>query len=80
MSTSDLVGSSPNFRAVLNEVNLVAPVDCAVLIGGETGTGKEVIAHAIYNASLRRKSRFVALNCSANYSRACCRRSDDATT
>jgi formate hydrogenlyase transcriptional activator len=65
MSISDLIGSSPNFRAVLNDVNLVAPIDCAVLIGGETGTGKEVIAQAIHNASLRRQSRFVALNCAA---------------
>jgi formate hydrogenlyase transcriptional activator len=65
MSISDLIGSSPNFRAVLNDVNLVAPIDCAVLIGGETGTGKEVIAQAIHNASLRRQCRFVVLNCAA---------------
>jgi len=65
MSISDLIGSSPKFRAVLNNITLVAPVDCAVLIGGETGTGKEVIAQAIHNASPRRQRRFVALNCAA---------------
>ena len=65
MPISDLIGSSPNFRTVLNEVNLIAPIDCTVVIGGETGTGKEVVAQAIHNASLRRQSRFVALNCAA---------------
>jgi formate hydrogenlyase transcriptional activator len=62
---SDLIGSSPKFRAVLNEVNMVAPVDSAVLVRGETGTGKEVIAQAIHDASPRRQNRFVALNCAA---------------
>ena len=50
MSTFDLIGSSPKFRAVLEAVESVAPVDAAVLIQGETGTGKEVIAHAIHEA------------------------------
>jgi formate hydrogenlyase transcriptional activator len=44
---------------------MVAPVDCAVLIRGETGTGKEVIAKTIHDSSLRRRSRFVPLNCAA---------------
>jgi len=61
----DLIGSSPKFRAVLTEVERVAPVDSAVLIQGETGTGKEVIARAIHEASPRRSQRFVALNCAA---------------
>src|SRR5271155_1533783 len=65
MNTLDLIGSSPKFRAVLNQINLVAPVDSAVLIQGETGTGKEVIARAIHEASPRCDQRFVALNCAA---------------
>ena len=65
MTTLDLIGSSPKFRTVLTEVERVAPVDSAVLIQGETGTGKEVIARAIHEASPRRSHRFVALNCAA---------------
>jgi len=65
MTTLELIGSSPNFRALLTEVERVAPVDCAVLIQGETGTGKELIARAIHEASPRRNHRFVALNCAA---------------
>jgi formate hydrogenlyase transcriptional activator len=65
MTTLELIGSSPKFRALLAEVARVAPVDSAVLIQGETGTGKEVIARAIHEASPRRNQRFVALNCSA---------------
>ena len=65
MTTPDLIGSSPKFRALLTEVARVAPVDSAVLIQGETGTGKEVIARAIHEASPRRNQRFVALNCAA---------------
>ena len=65
MTTLDLIGSSPKFQAVLTEVERVAPVDSAVLIQGETGTGKEVIARAIHEAGRRRNHRFVALNCAA---------------
>jgi formate hydrogenlyase transcriptional activator len=65
MTTLDLIGSSPKFRALMTEVERVAPVDSAVLIQGETGTGKEVIARAIHEASPRRNHRFVALNCAA---------------
>jgi len=65
MTTLDLIGSSPKFQAVLTDVNRIAPVDSAVLIQGETGTGKEVIARAIHDASPRRNNRFVALNCAA---------------
>jgi transcriptional regulator with GAF, ATPase, and Fis domain len=60
-----IIGSSPKFQALLSEVARVAPVDSAVLIQGETGTGKEVIARAIHEASPRRNNRFVALNCAA---------------
>src|SRR5271169_2962992 len=65
MVALDLIGSSSKFRALLREVEKVAPVDSAVLIQGETGTGKEVIARAIHEASPRRNHRFVALNCAA---------------
>jgi formate hydrogenlyase transcriptional activator len=60
-----LIGSSPNFRAVLDLVSMVAPVNCSVLIRGETGTGKEVIARAIHDAGPRSRNPFVGLNCSA---------------
>jgi formate hydrogenlyase transcriptional activator len=65
MALSELIGSSPNFMAVLEDVRTVAPADCAVLVRGETGTGKEVIARAIHDASPRRQHRFVAINCAA---------------
>jgi formate hydrogenlyase transcriptional activator len=65
MANSELIGSSPKFRAVLDEINMVAPVDSAVLVRGETGTGKEVIAQAIHDASPRRRNQFVAINCAA---------------
>jgi formate hydrogenlyase transcriptional activator len=65
MAISNLIGSSAKFRALLNDIEKVAPVDSAVLIQGETGTGKEVIARAIHEASPRRRNRFVALNCAA---------------
>jgi len=65
MAIIDLIGSSPKFQAVMAAVAQVAPVDSAVLIQGETGTGKEVIARAIHEAGPRRNSSFVALNCAA---------------
>ena len=65
MSSLQLIGSSERFRTVLDRINTVAPVDSAVLIQGETGTGKEVIAQAIHAAGSRRQGRFVAVNCAA---------------
>jgi formate hydrogenlyase transcriptional activator len=65
MCFRNLLGSRPKFRAVLEGIKMVAPVDCAVLLQGETGTGKEVIARAIHQASPRRQNQFVALNCAA---------------
>lgn len=65
MAMSELIGSSPKFRALLEEINMVAPVDSAVLVRGETGTGKEVVAQAIHAASPRRQQPFVAINCAA---------------
>jgi formate hydrogenlyase transcriptional activator len=65
LAASRLVGSSPGFRAVLDEINMVGPVDSTVLVRGETGTGKEVVAQAIHDASPRRRNPFVAINCAA---------------
>lgn len=65
MVFADPIGSSTKFRAVLKDVDLVASVDSAVLIQGETGTGKEVIARAIHKASSRRNNPLVSLNCAA---------------
>jgi formate hydrogenlyase transcriptional activator len=60
-----LIGNSLAFREVLEATNLVASVDSAVLLFGETGTGKELIARAIHDAGPRRHQRFVAVNCAA---------------
>jgi len=60
-----IVGSSPALRAVLDEVRMVAPTGATVLIGGETGTGKELIARAIHVHSGRRHRPFVKVNCAA---------------
>jgi len=65
MTISNMIGSSAAFQTVLADINAVAPFDCAVLIQGETGTGKEVVAQAIHNSSHRRQHRFVAVNCAA---------------
>jgi transcriptional regulator with GAF, ATPase, and Fis domain len=65
MAISEVIGSSASFMAVLESVRTVAPAPCAVLIRGETGTGKEVIARAIHEVSTRRQHRFVAINCAA---------------
>jgi DNA-binding NtrC family response regulator len=59
----DIVGNSPAFRHALNLAMEVAQQECAVLIEGETGTGKELVAQAIHNASGRREGPFVALHC-----------------
>lgn len=61
----DIVGSSPALKKVLNQVAIVAPTDATVLLVGETGTGKELIARAIHNHSTRNERTFVRLNCAA---------------
>src|SRR5580692_9348376 len=62
---SNLVGSDQGLREVWNSVRIVAPTDSAVLIQGETGTGKELVAKAIHEESLRRRGPFVKVNCAA---------------
>jgi len=61
----ELVGSSPALLAVVRQVEQVAPTDTTVLILGETGTGKELIARAIHNRSARRDRPLVKVNCAA---------------
>jgi len=60
-----IIGNSPALEFVLSELERVAPTDSTVLVLGETGTGKELIAHAIHNLSARCGRPFVKLNCSA---------------
>jgi formate hydrogenlyase transcriptional activator len=60
-----IIGNSAALESVLDQVEQVAPTDSTVLIEGETGTGKEVIAHAIHNASQRCGRAFIKLNCAA---------------
>src|SRR6202167_2009740 len=60
-----IIGNSGVLRSVLQQVDLVAPTDSTVLIQGETGTGKELIARAIHNVSPRRNAAFITLNCAA---------------
>lgn len=61
----EIIGESPALKSVLRQVETVSPMDTTVLILGETGTGKELIARAIHNLSSRRERSFVKLNCAA---------------
>jgi formate hydrogenlyase transcriptional activator len=61
----EIVGDSPAMKQVLKQVGIVAPTDSTVLILGETGTGKELLARAIHDRSKRREGTFVKLNCAA---------------
>jgi formate hydrogenlyase transcriptional activator len=65
LNFEEIVGRSAALRRVLQEIETVSPTDSTVLIYGETGTGKELIARAIHNLSARSKSNFVKLNCAA---------------
>ena len=62
---SDIIGKSSALRKVLQQVTIVAPTGSTVLLHGETGTGKELIARAIHNLSSRRERPFVRMNCAA---------------
>lgn len=62
---AEIIGSSKTLRRVLGQVELVAPTDATVLILGETGTGKELIARALHRLSPRRNRPFISVNCAA---------------
>lgn len=64
-SFDEIIGNNPKLKAVLESVQIVAPADSAVLIQGETGTGKELIARAIHDLSHRKGQAFVKVNCAA---------------
>ena len=61
----EIIGDSPSLRRTLSQVELAAPAGTTVLVLGETGTGKELIARALHNLSPRRERTFVKVNCSA---------------
>src|ERR1051325_4187917 len=61
----EFVGRSRALHAVLRQVEIVAPTDSTVLVLGETGTGKELVARAIHDRSERRERAFVKINCAA---------------
>jgi len=61
----NMIGESPEFQRILSDIQIVAPTDASVLIHGETGTGKELVARAIHDLSDRRKKPFVKVNCAA---------------
>ena len=61
----DIVGSSAALKAVLDQIKIAAPTSSTILLHGETGTGKELIARAIHELSARRERTFVKLNCAA---------------
>ena len=64
-SFQSILGKSKILKSAIDSAQKVANTDATVLLTGETGTGKEVFAHAIHNASSRNKQNFVAINCSA---------------
>ncbi len=65
LQSNDFIGSSPAIQAVRTMVERVAPLDVPVLVQGETGTGKELVARMIHRASKRAENKFLAINCGA---------------
>jgi len=65
MNFGEIIGNSASLRGLLKRVETVAPTDSTVLIYGETGTGKELIAHSIHKKSQRSRRAFVSVNCAA---------------
>ena len=61
----NMIGDSPAFQSVLKSIQIVAPTDATVLIMGETGTGKELVARALHDLSGRRERSFIKVNCAA---------------
>src|SRR5258708_2691049 len=61
----EMVGQSEVFKNILRQIQVVAPTDASVLLMGETGTGKELIARAIHDQSLRRQGPLIKVNCSS---------------
>ena len=62
---NDLIGKNPKIQQLKKEISRVAPMDCTVLIQGETGTGKEMVSRIIHRMSYRAEQRFLAVNCGA---------------
>jgi DNA-binding NtrC family response regulator len=65
MNFGEIIGNSASLRGLLKQVGTVAPTDSTVLIYGETGTGKELIAHSVHKKSQRSGRAFVSVNCAA---------------
>jgi transcriptional regulator with GAF, ATPase, and Fis domain len=65
ISGEDVIGADQGLKSVMEMVHQVSPLESPVLLLGETGTGKEVIANAIHNSSLRREGPFIRVNCGA---------------
>jgi formate hydrogenlyase transcriptional activator len=64
-NNGNMVGAGPAFQSILKDIQIVAPTDSSVLILGETGTGKELVARAIHELSSRKNGSFVKVNCAA---------------
>ncbi len=65
VAVGGMVGSSPGIREVFRKIELYSPTDAPVVVTGETGTGKELVARALHEQSKRHQANFVAVNCSA---------------